>query len=140
MRFRKSIFSDAINRDAKMPITQMIPITYSGALNFAHLAATVLVSTTEGIIACAVISEGPATNANPKASHRNLSAVPTSAHSAVVNGFGSILFLGAPVSVITRSAKSELIARAMSHSASENYHEGFFSVNSSRGQIGGPQN
>jgi len=136
------MFSDAINRDAKMPITQTIPITYRGARNFVHLAATVLVSTTEGIIACAVISEGPATNANPKASHRNLSAVPTSAHSAVVNGFGSILFLRAPDSIITRRAKSERerTAHALQNSACENYHGGFFSVNSSRGQIEGPQN
>jgi hypothetical protein len=107
MRCKKSVFSYAINREAKMPTTQMMPVTYRGARNFVHLAATVLVSTTEGIIACAVSSEGPATNANPRASHRNLSAVPTSAHSAVVNGFGSILFLGAPDSINTRRTKSE---------------------------------
>ena len=73
-----------------MPITQMIPITYSGALNLDHFAATVFVSTTEGMIACAVRRDGPAMSAKPKASHKNLSAVPTSAHSAVVSGLGSI--------------------------------------------------
>jgi hypothetical protein len=79
-----------MNRDAKIPMKQIMPTTYSGARIFDHLAGTVLVSTNEGMIACAVRSDGPEIRAKPSASHRNLSAMPTSAHSAVVSGLGSI--------------------------------------------------
>jgi len=79
-----------MNNAKNIPATHVMPTTYRGARNLAHLAGTVFVSMTEGRIAWAVSSDGPAIKANPSASHRNLSAFPTSAHSAVDSGLGSI--------------------------------------------------
>ena len=81
-----------MNNAKNIPMIETTPTAYKGARNFAHVAGTVFVSITEGMIAWAVSSDGPATKANPRASHRNLSAFPTSAHSAVDSGLGSIRY------------------------------------------------
>ena len=81
-----------MNNAKKIPMIEVTPTAYKGNRNFAHVAGTVFVSITEGMIAWAVSSDGPAINANPRASHRNFSAFPTSAHSAVDSGLGSIRY------------------------------------------------
>ena len=74
-------FCVAKTRHTNSPTTAAIPAKYRGRRSLDHLAEMVSVSTREVMTAWADTRESPATTANPSAAHKNLSAVPTSAHS-----------------------------------------------------------